>query len=117
MTHTPLDSLQFLSSASSLLDWADEEVSGINGDEPDLEAVGSALHAYTQMIRAELKIHGGWRSRYSTGHPVHHREEKHGIEPDPDGGPDRIVLQRFVRTGYPDGTLDHPHTRTEGTAS
>lgn len=111
MTHTPLDSLLFLQSASSLLSWCDEEVSGINGDEPDLEAVGSALFTFQQQLRAELEAHGGWRPRYSTGHPVHVGYEKPGIEPDPDGGPDRIVIQKYVRTGYPDGSLDHPSTR------
>lgn len=112
MSHTPLDSLMFLNSASPLLDWCTEELDGIYSDEPDLEAVSSLLHAFTQMIRSELEIHGGWRTHYSTGNPVRVLEEKHGIEPDPDGGPDRIVLQQFVRTGYPDGTLDHPDTRT-----
>lgn len=104
MSHTPHDSLQFIYASASLLDWIAEEIAGINSDEPDIDLAIDALGSFQSLIRAEVDVHG-WRNTYSTGHPVHVERQHRQIEPDPDGGFDRLVWVPYIHTCKPDGTV------------
>lgn len=88
--HTPLDSLTYLDASSSVLEWVAEELDGAHSDEPDLDVCVSMLTAFVTQIRAEAAIQGR-SSHYSTGAPVHVDQRRRRIEPDPYGGPGRIV--------------------------
>lgn len=102
--HTPHDSLQFIYASASLLDWISEEIAGINSDEPDVDRAVDALASFQALIRAEIDLHG-WTGYYSTGHPVLVDQRHRQIEPDPNGGPDRIVWTTYRHTGTPDGKV------------
>ncbi|MBB0990932.1 hypothetical protein G6009_05545 [Dietzia sp. SLG510A3-30A2] len=102
--HSALDSLLYLYSSASSLEWVSEELGGVHGDEPDLEQCIDMLASFVALIRSEIDVHG-WRSNYSTGHPVHVERKHRRIEPGVDGKPDRLVWVPHVHTCKPDGTV------------
>lgn len=102
--HSPLDSLLYLYSSASSLEWISEELGGGHGDEPDLELCIDMLASFVSLIRAEIDVHG-WRNTYSTGHPVRVERQHRRIEPAFDSGPDQLVWVPYVHTCKPDGTV------------
>lgn len=101
--HTPLDSLTYVNASASVLEWVTEELDGAHGDEPDLDVCISMLTAFASLIRAETRLHGR-SSHYSTGAPVYVDKRRRRIEPDPDGGPDRIAWFTCRHVCPPTGT-------------
>lgn len=102
--HSPLDSLLYLYSSASSLEWISEELGGVHGDDPDLEQCIDMLASFVGLIRAEIEVHG-WRNTYSTGHPVRVERQHRQIEPDPRGGFDRMVWVPYIHTCTPGGTV------------
>lgn len=102
--HTPLDSLLYLYSSASSLEWISEELGGVHGDDPDLEQCIDMLASFVSLMRAEIDVHG-WRNTYSTGYPVRVERKHRRIEPDPRGGFDQMVWVPYVHTCKPDGTV------------
>lgn len=102
--YSPHDTLLYIDSSMSSLEWIAEELAGVHGLQPDLEQCIDMLGSFVGLVRAEVAVHGRG-SHYSTGHPVHVERQHRQIEPDPEGGPDRLVWVPYVHTCKPDGTV------------
>ncbi|OFT88983.1 hypothetical protein [Corynebacterium sp. HMSC28B08] len=107
----PIDSLIYLSRANSI-DWVIEQMGvrfGLDDENEDVRELTKTLDGVKDMLRDAAKMHFDGRTQYSTGVPFERVYRAPGIEPDPDGGPDRIVQQEFHVDMNPDGTPEHPY--------
>lgn len=107
----PIDSLIYLDRGNPI-DWVAEQMGfrfGFEDENEDVKELTAVLDGVRDMIREAVEMHFDGRAQYSTGVPFERVYRAPGIEPDPDGGPDRIVQQEFHVSLNPDGTPEHPH--------